>query len=151
MARRRLLFGGLMLLIALLAGAQTYSRASAGSPGGARSLSNLHVGGETEQRDTGRRTAALPGFTPSPAPSRSATAPSPAAPSNLQEIADSGFEDGTGTLAWHQSSSAGLALIDQFFPHTGTWNGDLCGYQGCNPDVLWQQFTVPSGIYAATL
>ena len=154
MAKKRSLFGVLMVLVALVATAQTYSRAGAASGGATRAVSNLHTGAETEHLDTSARAtpAAAPRFMPSPAaPAGSTPQANALSPVNLQLVADSGFEDGTSTTAWHQSSSGGFQLIDQLFAHSGTWDGDLCGYRGCNPDVLWQPIAVPGGVYAATL
>lgn len=146
-ATKRVLYGVLIVVVAVVAVAQTYGPAKAG-PSGAS-------GSETMTRSQGATSLATPRFMPALATpygsSGAATSASPALADDQQFVQDTGFEDGTSTVHWSQASSGGFQRIDMLHPHTGSWNADLCGYAGCNPDVLVQSFTVPSGVYASTL
>ena len=150
--KKRLLSGVVIVMVALIAGAQTYGRASAASPGAAKPALQLRPGSASLQRSPGLGSAAAPRYV------AGATSPSNASGPHLATVADdsqlltdTGFESGVPNGTWAEVSSGGFELIDMSDPHAGSWNADLCGYPTCNPDELVQQFNVPTGVYAATV
>lgn len=152
MAKKRLLYGVLMVLVALIASAQTYGRASAGSTGAAKPALQQRPGSASLQRSPGAGSAAAPRYIAGAAPSGNPAAPHTASVADdSQLLNDTGFESGVPNGTWAEVSSGGFELIDMSHPHSGSWNADLCGYTTCNPDELVQQFTAPTGVYAATV
>ena len=152
MTTRRALFCVLMTVATLLAGIQTYGRASAGSTGAAKPALQQRPGSASLQRSPGAGPAAAPRYIAGAAPSGSPAAPHTASVADdSQLLNDTGFESGVPNGTWAEISSGGFELIDTSHPHTGSWNADLCGYTTCNPDELVQQFTAPTGVYAATV
>lgn len=141
-----------MLLVALVAGAQTYGHASAGSTGAAKPALPLGAGPASVQHSPGVRSGAAPRYVAGATQPGGASSPHVASVADdSQLLTDPGFEDGLPNSSWIEVSSGGLELIDMSHAHTGSWNADLCGYATCNPDELVQQFNVPTGVYAATV
>lgn len=152
MATKRLLYGVLMVVVALIASAQTYARASAGSTGAAKPALQLRPGSASLRHSPGVGSAAAPRFVAGAASPGNASGPRIASVADdSQLLNDTGFESGVPNGTWAEVSSGGFELIDTSHAHTGSWNADLCGYTTCNPDALVQQFTAPTGVYAATV
>jgi subtilase family serine protease len=68
--------------------------------------------------------------------------------SGQELLVNNGFENGQSP--WVQSSEGNYQLIDDIYPHKGTYAADLCGYNNCN-DTIAQGFVVPQSLSGATL
>ena len=149
---KKLLFGVLIAMVASIAGAQTYGRAGAGSTGAAKPALQQRPESASLQHSSGVRAGAAPRYVAGAAsPGVASGAHIASVADDSQLLNDTGFESGVPNGTWFEVSSGGFELIDHSDPHTGSWNADMCGYTTCNPDELVQQFTAPSGIYAATV